>query len=104
MVIPLYTYKKPWSNILYIKNIFSHRTIISVIMLFFILGFSLISLNTGINFIQNKDSSESYESLVNIALNKKNNVDIQREISEAEDNIANGLYFKMLRSQFNSCL
>jgi hypothetical protein len=70
-----------------------------VIIILFVLGFTLISLNTGINLIKNDDITHAYETLVNIASSDQdlNNPDISSQISQAETEIANGLYFRTIR-------
>jgi hypothetical protein len=73
--------------------------IMAVIAILFLLGFTFISVNTGINLIKNNDIAHAYEALVNIAASDQDsdNAHISRQISQAETEIVNGLYFKAIR-------
>jgi hypothetical protein len=71
----------------------------AVIAILFVLGFTLISANTGINLIKNDDITHAYQALVNIATSKQevNTPQVASQISQAEGEIVNGLYFKAIR-------
>jgi uncharacterized membrane protein len=81
----------------YRMRIFSKA--MTVITILFVLVYSLNSANTGINIIKNNDVTHAYDALVNIATSEHdlNTPQVVSQISQAESEITNGLYFKAIR-------
>jgi hypothetical protein len=75
----------------------------AVFAILFVLGFTLISLNTEIYLIKNDDITHAYETLVNIASSHQdlNNQDISFQISQAGTGIASDLYLRTIRKLFS---
>jgi uncharacterized membrane protein len=69
------------------------------IAILFLLGFSVISVNTGMNLMKGTDNTDAYEALVSIAASQQdvNNTQVESQVLQSESEIANGLYFKTIR-------
>jgi hypothetical protein len=82
----------------------SLKKILAALAILFLLGFSIITVDTGVNFIKGSDNSQAYETLVKIATpsdkqegSLQNAEQIENHMVQAEAEITNSLYFKTIR-------